>query len=71
MQKKDYTRSTVESAVSSLKSIAGKANLLDTDSVKTYLATASQSEARKEALAIRLARFYRYGGIPFEKPSTQ
>jgi hypothetical protein len=50
MQKEGYKRSTIESAVSSLKSIARKANLLDPESVKRYLGAAKLAEGRKEAL---------------------
>jgi integrase len=68
MEKEGYRRSTILSAVGSLKSVARKADLLNPDSVKTYLAKANVSEGRKEALVVRLARFYKYKGIPFQKP---
>ena len=68
MEKEGYRRSTILSAVSSLKSVARKADLLNPDSVKTYLAKANVSEGRKEALVVRLARFYKYKGMPFQKP---
>ena len=40
MQKEGYRRSTIESAVSSLKGIARKSDLLNPESVKRYLGTA-------------------------------
>jgi len=51
-----------------LKAVARRANLLDPEDVKAYLARAEVSEARKEKLAGDLARFYGCMRIPFEKP---
>jgi len=68
MQKEGYRRSTIESAVSSLKSIARKADLLSPESVKCYLGTAQLTEGRKEALTVRLARFYKFKGITWTPP---
>jgi integrase len=68
MQKEGYRRSTIESAVSSLKGIANRTNLLDPESVKRYLGTAQLTENRKEALTVRLARFYKYKGIAWTAP---
>jgi integrase len=66
--KKGYRRSTIESAVSSLKSVARKANLLDPESVKRYLGTAQVTEGRKEAIVVRLCRFYKYKDIAWTQP---
>ena len=52
-----------------MKSIARKANLLEPESAKTYLALAEISESRKAKLAEDLARFYAYKHIPFDKPN--
>ena len=69
MQKEGYRRSTIEAAaVSSLKSIARKSDLLTPESVKRYLGTAELTEGRKEALTVRLARFYKYKGISWTAP---
>ena len=58
MNKQGYRHSTVHSCVQALKSVARRANLLDPESAKTYLASAMISEARKAKLAEDLARFY-------------
>jgi integrase len=68
MEKKGYRPHTVISAVSSLKSIARRCNLLDTESVKQYLASANLSGSRKEALVHHLIRFYQFHGISFDRP---
>jgi integrase len=68
MRKEGYRESTIQSSVQALKSIARRANLVDPDSTKTYLASAKVSENRKSKLADDLARFYRYMQIHFEKP---
>jgi integrase len=68
MQKQGYRESTTQSSVQALKGIARRANLLDPESAKTYLALAEVSENRKGKLADDLARFYRYMRIHFEKP---
>ena len=61
--------STVHYCIQALKSVARRANLLDPESAKTYLASAKISEARKAKLAEDLARFYGWKRIPFEKPN--
>ena len=68
MQKEGYRRSTILSAVCCLKSVARKANLLDPESVKRYLGAVQQSEGRKEAVVIRVARLYRQKGITWTQP---
>jgi hypothetical protein len=68
MQKEVYRRSTIESAVSSLKGTANRANLLDRELVKLYPGVAQLAQNRKEALAISLARFYEYKGIACNPP---
>ena len=68
MQKEGYRASTIESAISSLKAVARRANLLEPESAKRYLATAQLTEGRKEALTVRLARFYKYKGISWAPP---
>ena len=57
MQRQGYRQSTIESQVSALKSITHHANLYDPDDVKNYLTRLDVTEARKEALVIRLNRF--------------
>ena len=68
MQKQGYRYSTIQSCIKSLKPIARRTKLLDPEAVKGYLAGASISENRKDKLTQDLARFYKYKGIPFEKP---
>ena len=68
MQKQGYRESTVQSSIQALKALARRANLLDPESAKAYLALARVSENRKGKLADDLARFYRYMRVRFEKP---
>ena len=51
-----------------MKGIARKSDLLNPESVKRYLGTAELTEGRKEALTVRLARFYRFKGIKWTPP---
>jgi integrase len=69
MQKRGYRASTVHYCIQALKSVARRANLLDPESAKAYLASAKTSEARKAKLAEDLSRFYGWKRIPFEKPN--
>jgi integrase len=55
-------------SVEALKALARRADLLDPESAKEYLALAQLSEGRKQILAQYLERFYRFKGIAFEKP---
>jgi len=68
MQKAGYRPSTVNTCIRSLKAVARRANLLDPESVKGYLATASVSVNRKQTVTEHLARFYKWKRIPFEAP---
>jgi len=68
MQREGYRPATVRSAMEALKSVSRRVDLFNTDAVKTYLAKATVSEGRKERVSNDLARFYRYMGIPFDKP---
>ncbi len=69
MRKEGYRESTVRPCIRALRAIAKRANLLNPESVKSYLAFSELSENRKEKLADDLARFYRYKHIPFQKPN--
>jgi integrase len=69
MQKQGYRSSTIQSGIKSLKSIARRSNLLQPESTKGYLASASISESRKAKLTEDLARFYAYKHMPFGKPN--
>ena len=68
LQKEGYRRSTIQSAVSCIKSVAKKSNLLNPESVKRYLGAANLTESRKEAITVRLSRFYRQKGISWVPP---
>jgi hypothetical protein len=79
MQKAGYRPSTVKTRIRSLKAVARRANLLDPESVKGYLATASVSVNRKQTVTEHLARFYKFASfykfrfykwkrIPFQAP---
>jgi integrase len=69
MRKQGYRESTTQPCIRSLRAIAKRTNLLNPESVKTYLASAQLSENRKEKLTHDLTRFYRYNNIRFEKPN--
>lgn len=68
MEKQGYRRPTVRGAVSSLKSIDRRTNLLDVQSVLGYLARIHVSEVRKENLSDFLENFYKWKGMEFHKP---
>jgi len=68
MRKQGFRESTCGYAVQVLNSVNRHASLLDPETVKEYLAKATFSEARKERVSHDLARFYKWKGIPFEKP---
>jgi len=69
MRKQGYRESTIQPCIRSLRAMAKRTNLLNPESVKTYLASAQLSENRKEKLTHDLTRFYRYNNIRFEKPN--
>jgi len=69
MNKQGYRHSTVHYCVQALKSIARQTNLLDPESVKTFLASTDVSEARKAKLVEDLARFYSWKHVQFDKPN--
>jgi integrase len=68
MRKQGYRPSTIHAAVSTLKAVAKKANLLNQDAVKTHLASISVSVGRKEKICQDLARFYKFKQMPFQMP---
>ena len=68
IQKQGYRPSTIRSCINTLKAVAKKANLLNQDTVKTYLAVANVSIGRKEKICQDLARFYKFKQMPFEMP---
>jgi hypothetical protein len=68
LQKQGYRNSTVHSNVKALKALAKRANLLDSECTKEYLALAQLSEGRKQILAQYPERFYIFKGIAFAKP---
>jgi len=68
MRKSGYRNSTVQTCVQALKGLARRTNLLDTESVKSYLANAELSENRKTKLLEDVPRFYAYLKIPFNRP---
>jgi hypothetical protein len=68
MRKAGYRDSTVQTCVRALKGLARRTNLLDTESVKSYLANAELSENHKTKLLEDVSRFYTYLKIPFSRP---
>jgi len=67
-RKTGYRNSTIQTCVRALKALARRTNLLDTESVKSYLAHAELSENRKTKLLEDVSRFYTYLKIPFNRP---
>lgn len=68
MQKQGYKPPTIRGTVNSLKSVDRRTNLLDVESILAYVARIQVSEARRENLSNHLQRFYKWKGIPFNKP---
>jgi integrase len=68
MQREGYRPSTIESQVSALKAIARHTDICNPDDVKRYLARLEVTESRKEALVIRLNRFYKWKEIHWTPP---
>ncbi len=68
LQREGYRQSTIESQVSSMKTITRHSNIYNPESVKNYLARLQVTEARKEALVICLNRFYRWKNIQWVPP---
>ena len=68
MQKAGYRSSTVTSCVKALKALARRTNVLDPESVKSYLASAALSENRKQTVIDHVARFYKWKKMPFVQP---
>jgi len=68
MRKTGYRNSTTQTCVRALKGLARRTNLLDPESVKSYLANAELSENRKTKLLEDVSRFYAYLKIPFTRP---
>jgi len=71
MQRQGYRHATYYSAVRALRRLAKHVDILNPEAVKTFLAAASWSESGKERIVNDLARYYRYKGIPFDKPRYQ
>ena len=69
MRKQGYRHSTIKYCIQALKSIARRANVLQPESAKAYLAYAEISESRKAKLTEDLARFYAYMHLTFDKPN--
>ena len=67
MQKQGCRKSTIH-RIQALKSIARRSNLLDPESVKGFLVSATFSEARKAKLVEDLDGFYRWKHIESNKP---
>ena len=68
MRKAGYRNSTVQTCVRALKALARRTNLLDPESVKSYLANAQLSKNRKMKLLEDVSRFYGHLKIPFNRP---
>jgi hypothetical protein len=69
MRKEGYRESTIRPCIRELRAIAKRANLLNPESVKSYLASADLSDNRKEKLTHDLSRFHKWKHIHFQKPT--
>ena len=68
MERQGYKASSVRGTISGLKGIDRRVNLLDVQSVLTYLARVQISPTRKEQLSNYLEKFYKWKGLEFQKP---
>ena len=68
MRKSGYRNSTIQTCVRALKALTRRTNLLDPESVKSYLANAELSENCKTKLLEDASRFYAHLKIPFNRP---
>jgi integrase len=68
MNKQGFSPATIQAAVKTLRAIARRVNLLNPETVKSYLAMLRVSETRKQKITEDLTRFYEYKKIPFAKP---
>jgi hypothetical protein len=68
MRKMGYRESTTRSCISALKAIARRADLLNPEVVRTYLASARLSESRKQTVIEHLDRLYKWKHITFMRP---
>jgi hypothetical protein len=67
MRKTGYRNSAVQTCVRALKGLARRTNLLNAESVKSYLANAQLSENRKTELLEDVSRFYANLKVPFSR----
>jgi hypothetical protein len=67
-EKRGYKAHTIRGALNGLKSVDRQTDLLDPQAVLSYLAHGKFGDVRRENLATHLERFYKWKGIPFEKP---
>ena len=68
MQKQGYRPSTIRSCVRTLKAVSRRADLLNPEGVKAYVASANVSVGRKEKICQDLARLYKFKQTRFEMP---
>ena len=60
MRKQGFRESTCRGAVSALKTVNVRTNIMNTEDVKAYLANAKFSEAMKQRISYDLVRFYKW-----------
>jgi integrase len=68
LRKSGYRESTVSTCIRSLKAIARRTNLLEPESVRSYLASARVGENRKQTIVEHFDRFYKWKRIQFNRP---
>ena len=67
MERQGYRHATCYTAVKALRRLSRRVDLLDTEAVKTFLATVPWAESSKERMTNDLVRFYGYKNIQFDK----
>ena len=67
MSREGYRKSTIKSAVKTLKAVAHHCNIANPTELKTYLATATYTENRKHKIITDADRLYRQLGIHWER----
>ncbi len=68
VRREGYRESTIQPRIRALKAMSRRADLLNPESVKAYLASSQLSENPKEKLCDDPAGFNRYEGIHFDRP---
>jgi integrase len=68
MRKEGYRESTCYFSVRTLKRLDRKANVLEPEAVKRFLANSNWTDGGKQRITEDLDRFYRFKGVSWEQP---